>query len=330
MGKVLAAILFVLLVGKLVSAAEIPTYHSAGLTEPLPVHNLYPPLTRFYDPLPSSALRPYRRALDIDFLQSYTSDFEIYNLPQGGLLVDMEIYSLEAVFRQALTDRTEVGLVIPLHYVYKGALDGFLRDYHSALGLPNSDRDRKPDDEFSYYYDDNRGGGWLGKPGWEFGNLALRLRRGLWTRADTAIALLAGLQLPTASRERGWGSGEPDLAVGAVYSYAGQRWFGHLEGHVIHPFAGGEGATRYRDYLRGSATLGYLLSPRWSLLSQLQGGSSPYASGLPELDKAPWMVSFGARYSPGKRWDLSLSFLEGLVQETTPDFSLNVGLHIRL
>jgi len=301
---------------------------SAELLEPLPAHNLYPPMLRFYDPLPSSAFNPYEASLGIDLVQSYSSIFQYDSLPdETSLLADMEVYSLELVLTRAVSSRTEVGVTLPLHYAHDGFMDAFLRDYHGALGLPNSGRDLRPDDSFAYFYDDPAGGeSWTGREGWEPGDLAVDLRHQLHSGADWAAALLGGVTLPTASRERGWGTGQANMAVGAVVSWLARRWFGHVEGHLVHPFADGSETTGYRDYARLSTTLGYRLGARWALLAQVQGGSSPYATGIEQLDQDPWLVAFGGRWALGEQTALSIAFTEGITQQTSPDFTLTVGL----
>lgn len=305
--------------------------YTAKITTPFSVKNLYPPMLRFYEPLPSSALQPYRESLSIELLQSYSSVFQYDALPDGSLLVDMELYNLDLRMRRAFTEETELTLTVPLYYAHDGFMDAFLRDYHSALGLPNSGREYRPDDEFGYFYIDPGGSeSWIGKEGWEVGDLAISLRHHLMSDETWSMALLGGITLPTGSTKRGWGTGKPDIAVGGVASWLAKKWFGHIEGHLLHPFAHGSEATDYRDYIRLSTTIGYQLGNRWSVMAQVQGGSSPYDSSLQQLDNAPWLVTLGGRIALSNTSALTLAFTEGITQKTTADFSLSIGLEFNL
>ena len=300
-------------------------------TAPLPVQNLYPPMLRFYEPLPSSALRPYRESLGIELVQGYSSIFQFDAIPDGSLLVDLELYNLDLSLKRAVTPNTELTLTIPLYYAHSGFMDAFLRDYHSVLGLPNSGRESRPDDEFSYFYSDLNGSeSWVGQEGWEAGNFALSLRHHLASSDGWSIAILGGITLPTGSHKRGWGTGKPDIAIGGVVSWLANKWFGHLEGHLLHPFADGSEATAYRDYARLSTTLGYQFGNRWSLMAQVQGGSSPYDTSIQQLNNAPWLVTLGGRIALADTSALTLAFTEGITQETTADFSLLIGLDFNL
>jgi hypothetical protein len=304
---------------------------TAQTTAPLPVQNMYPPMLRFYDPLPSSALQAYSESLGIELLQTYSSIYEFDALPDGKLLVDMELYSLNLKLTRAFTSKTELALTVPLYYAYDGFMDSFLRDYHSTFGFPNGGRELRPDDEFVYFYNDPDGSeSWQGQEGWEVGNLAISLRHHLISGEGWSAALLGGITLPTGSRKRGWGTGKPDIAIGGVVSWLSSNWFGHVEGHLLHPFATGSTATAYRDYARLSSTLGYRLSDRWSLMAQVQGGSSPYDTSLQQLDDTPWLVTFGARVAYSKASSLTLAFTEDITHETTTDFTVTVGLKFDL
>lgn len=303
----------------------------AQTTAPLPVQNMYPPMVRFYEPIPSSALQPYSESFGIELLQNYSSIYEFDALPDGKLLIDMELYSLNLKLTHAFTSKTEFTLTVPLYYAYNGFMDGFLRDYHSTFGFPNAGRELRPDDEFGYFYNDPDGSeSWSGVEGWEVGNLAISLRRHLISGEGWSAALLGGFTLPTGSRKHGWGTGKPDIAIGTVASWLSGNWFGHVEGHLLHPFATGSTATAYRDYARLSSTLGYRLGDRWSLMAQVQGGSSPYDTSLQQLDDSPWLATFGARMAYSKARSLTLAFTEDMTHETTTDFTLTVGLEFDL
>ena len=301
----------------------------AAMTAPLPVHNLYPPMLRFFDPVPVSAFTPYGRKPRYSLLQHYTSVFQFDALPDGRLLTDMEIYTLELSVDKAVSQDTEVGVMLPLHYAWDGFMDGFLRNYHDTLGLPNGGRGLRPDNEYAWRYRDGAGSlAWDDGPGWETGNMTLRLRHRLTARGDHRLAALAAIQLPTGSSSRGWSTGSAVVAAGMVYSRRHAAWFGHLQGWGIYPFADDSGDDGFRPYARGSATLGWQWKTRWSLLAQVQGGTSPYRAGIRELDQDPWQVSFGFHHALGRKANLTIAFVENISQQTAPDFGVSLGLSL--
>jgi len=301
---------------------------NARMTLPLPVHNLYPAMSRFYDPIPVSALAVYDSKPRFSLLQHYSSIFLFDELPQGHLLADMEIYTLELQADKAITENLEFGITLPVHYASGGDLDSFLRNYHDVFGLLNGGRELQPDNQYSWHYRDSDSKAvWNDDAGWELGNISLRFRRKLRMGNNQGVAALAAVKLPTASSKHGWGSGKPDLGLGGVYSWKINKWFGHLEGWYIHPFASGDPGIQYNDYGRGSTTLGWQLRARLSLLVQVQGGTSPYHSGLKQLDQNPSLLSFGFNWAMGRKSMLSLAFVENINQKTTPDFSITLGFN---
>ena len=300
------------------------------LVRPLPVHNMYPAMLRFFDPVPASALETNEKQVELGVVQHYSSIYQYDQLPEGQLLADMEIYTLELLGDIAVTDTLTLGVTLPWHYAWDGFMDGFLRDFHDALGFPNGGRELRPDDDYQWYYRDPDGTDvWRDEPGWEPGNAVLRLKQQIMHSDHDGLAVLAAMQLPTGSVTRGWSNGEPDVAAGLVYSRRGSAWFAHLEGWGIIPLKKADPGIEYNAYFRGSFALGRVLTRRISLLAQIQGGTSPYSSGIAELDNSPVQFSFGANWLVTPRSMLKFTFVENINQDTTPDFGFTVGFSYR-
>jgi hypothetical protein len=119
------------------------------------------------------------------------------------------------------------------------------------------------------------------------------------------------------------------VAAGLVYSRRGSAWFAHLEGWGIIPLKKTDPGIDYNAYFRGSFALGRVLTRRISLLAQIQGGTSPYSSGIAELDNSPVQFSFGANWIVTPRSMLNFTFVENINQDTTPDFGFTVGFSYR-
>jgi len=300
---------------------------AADMTLPLPVRNLDPVMMRFFDPEPDSALRPDRRGWEFAINQHYSTVNIIDNSARAQLLVDMELYVLEPVIRYAVNDGLDFTIRLPVLAPASGVFDNAIRAFHTAFGFPDNGRHLRPDNRFAYRFDNHRGVRWQGRSRVEMGNAALSGRYRLITGEGWGLAALAAVKLPTASKQRGWGSGAADIGIGAVASWKNRHWFTHLEGWVIQPLAGDVAGVRYDRYLRGSLTAGYQLFRRATLIVQLQGGNSPYNSGITGLDHPPFLIAFGLRGTLTHEMGWHAAVVENISQTTTQDISVTVGLN---
>jgi len=299
---------------------------AADLTSPLPVRNLYPPMMRFFDPTPDSALRSYDQSWQFELTQHYSTVNILDNQPGTRILVDMELYVLDPVIRYALNPNLEISLRTPVLLPASGILDGAIQTFHGWFGMPNGGRELRPNNRFVYVVNHGKGTRWQGKRRAELGNIELSGRYKLLKGGEHwAMAVLAAMKLPTASQARGWGSGAIDLAVGSVVSWQQGEWFAHLEGWLVQPMAKDEPGIHYERYLRGSMTLGYQLFDAASLMVQAQGGNSPYLTTISSLDRPPFLISFGLRGSMDSGMSWTATVVENISQVTTQDISVAVG-----
>ncbi|MDQ6966993.1 MAG: DUF3187 family protein, partial [Mariprofundaceae bacterium] len=287
---------------------------AVDLSQPLPVRNLYPPMMRFFDPTPDSALRAYNQAWSFEFNQHFSTvnSFDYY--PGSTLIADMELYVLDPVVRRSVSSDLELTLRVPLLRPWQGVFDGTIQAFHRVFSMPNGGRQLRPNNSFAYSYNNGRGTSWQGGNRWEMGNLELSVRYGLNEGNDWALAGLAAVKLPTASLSRGWGSGAADMGLGLVASWSSGIWFGHLEGWAIQPFAKDVPGVSYVTYMRGSVEAGYRFEDM-SMMVQAQGGGSPYrALGLSWLESPPILISFGLRGEVWEGYGWSLTVTENLTQ----------------
>jgi len=299
---------------------------AADMTQPLPARNLYPPMMRFFDPVPDSALRRYTQAWSFELNQHYATmnSFDTYPNPQ--LLADMELYVIEPVLRRSLGDTLELSLRAPVLRPLAGVFDAPIQTFHHLFGMPNGGRQYRPNNSFAYTFDNTRGASWQGRDRWELGNVEVSGRYRLGEGRGWALAALAAVKLPTASKARGWGSGAADLGAGVVASWEEGLWFGHVEGWVVQPMANDVPGVRYVTYLRGSVVAGYRYHDL-SWIAQGQGGSSPYdGTNLRWLDDPPFLISFGLRGKTQGGIGWSATVTENITQNTTQDISVSVGL----
>jgi len=321
--------LSLLLTPSLIYAAEPLATESPATAQhldPLPVRQMNPAMLRYLDPLPESAWPSLKTGWRFSLNQHYSTVFLADTLPSANkYIADMEIYVADMEIRKRMQGAREASINLTVLRPNAGIFDSFLRQYHRALGLPNGGRELRPDNQFAYHY--AQAGGvrqWQGKSRWELGNIQLKFRQGLSASDDWAVALLSSVQLPTGNRKRGWNHGGIDAGLGLAADFQRGIWSLHGEIWQIHPFKRNDNGLRNRDYARGTLTLG-LNAPLFSIplqwLVQVQGGSSPYQSGVSELDQQPWLVSFAVRWhDENQTW--SIGFVENISQRSTQDFGL--------
>ncbi|WP_255418404.1 DUF3187 family protein [Mariprofundus sp. EBB-1] len=313
------------------------------ITAPLPVRNLYAPMMRFLDPMPDSALRDYSN-WDIKLDQHLANIHQINHGTIDFLMVDMEMYVADLTVRKSLSNDMDVSIQLPVQRPFNGVLDPFINDFHKLLNIPAANRSTRPNNTFAYHLKQGGSAGWQGKNRWELGNATISLRKQIIDGDGWAIAALAAVKLPTASKQRGWGSGKPDAGLGAVASFNSEHWFMHAEGWLIHPFINDVPGTQFNAsitgpayilgwdyqpyYTRVSSTLGWKYSQQLSAIAQVQVGTSPYSTPMQQLDSKPMLISFGIQAETDNSLGWTLVFTEnGLTQLTTQDFSFTFSLH---
>ncbi len=307
------------------------------LSEPLPVMQMNPAMLRFFDPAPDSAQTETAKQRTIVLNQHYASIFLADTLPAPSrYLADMELYIAELQFNYAISQNLAGRITTPLFYSHKGFLDHTIYQFHKTFGLPDGGRSLRVHNSYGYRFV-GATDGWNASQRWELGNINMRLKYRTFHDDTLDLALLAGIKLPTASKSRGWGSNNSDLAVGAVASWKSGIFFSHLTAWWIHPFTRSEFGHPVKDYYRGALVTGWK-SERFSswlgmpaaLLIQAQGGTSPYRTDVAQLDRDPWLISFGARFMATKGYAWNLTFTENITQNSTQDFGFSLGVQIPL
>lgn len=306
----------------LLMLASSASAQTAGPTSPLSIRNLYPPMMRFFDPLPDSAFLQPDQQVRLEANQHYASIYHYDFLPGGNLLVDMELYVLDIVARKSISKSVELSLRLPLLIPGSGTFDSLIQNFHSKLDMPNGGRQLRGNNSFAYRFN----GHWSGAAQPELGNVVVGAKLRVAGGDNWSLAGLTAVKAPTASKSRGWGSGAADVAAGAVISWASDSYFTHLEAWYIYPFAGDEAGLTYRSYGRGSVTAGLRMSESLSAVVQAQGGQSPYVSGLPQLIHPPYLISTGLQGEAYNKLEWSIYFTENISQKTTQDISISVNL----
>jgi len=290
-----------------------------AMRAPLSVPLMHPIMMRFLNPTPVSA---FDMSNAVTLEQNYASLNMFDVVPNGQFIVDTELYVPTIQVRQRISKQHLMRARLSLYRPYNGILDNFLKNYHQLVGFPNNGREFRPSNQMAYALRPE----WSSQNRWEIGNIELELQSQIYKNHHLAVAILSTIQLPTASKKRGWSSGGTDFSLGATFSWYGNKYFTHAELRAIRVGATSTPSLAYQPYFRSSLTLGRELSSHYTALIQLQGGSSPYQSSLFVLSQNPWVLRFGLRVQ-GNTAIYSYHFTENLTQYTTADFSF--GFNVR-
>ena len=148
--------------------------------------------------------------------------------PRETLLFDGETTRLDLGWRWRGT-RWEAGIRVPWLRHDEGFLDNTIEGWHNLFGLPNGNRDRRPDDALAFRWSrDNvtlldRTGAVSG-----LGDVRLSLGRELTAGNDWSLGARAVVKLPTGDADDLTGSGATDTTVGLAFAHhrlaGSERW----------------------------------------------------------------------------------------------------------
>lgn len=309
---------------------------SAGAAEagdmaaPLPMLQMNPLMLRYMGFTASDALQDADRRHRVSIQEHYANIFLADQLPvPDRYMVDMEL-SVTDVALRASVGRLGLHLDLPLLLPTGGWMDGLINGFHKTFHFPNADRQYRPNNRYAYTLT----GAWNSHPQWEIGNISAGLSYPVLHSEHNALALLGGGKIPTASRQRGWGSGTWDAGIGLVDSFRSRAWFTHVEGWYFRPFGSDYVPfLKNRPYARVSAAIGWqgrffrpVSDRRFSFIVQAQGGMSPYrGNGMLVTDQNPWLVAAGLRWQDSHARDWLFSITENITQHSTQDISFDIG-----
>lgn len=341
-GKAVAGIV-VLCLGLWISSAG--TAEAGDMAAPLPMLQMNPLFLRYMGFTASDALQPASQRHRVSIQEHYANIYlvdHISNTPAWApsrYLIDMELSVTDVTLRTSL-GKLGLHLDLPVLRPLAGIGDGFVNGFHRIFHYPSGGREYRPLNNYAYTLQ----GGWDSHPRWELGNVSAGLSYPLWRSERNAVAVRAGVKAPTASRQRGWGSGTWDTGIGLVDSFRRGAWFAHAEGWYFRPLGSDYvGYLKNRPYVRGSLAVGVtgrffkpVSDRRFSFVVQGQGGISPYRGGSGLItatdhiswlvtEQNPWLVAAGLRWQDSHQRDWLFSLTENITQHSTQDISFDLG-----
>jgi hypothetical protein len=302
---------------------------------PLPVRNQHPAqLTVLHmNPATARSLAPGTWSARTGL--AYTNMFlsgtnDALGAQRRTFRMDGEYLRADLTARLGLGSGFEFEAELPVAHTSGGFLDGFVIDYHDVLSLPDQGRESVPRDQF--VVDASRGDeAWaVERSTLELLDVPLALRWQVPTTAPwPAIALRTAVELPTGDAGEGYGSGELDLAVGAVLEYqlAGIGLYGHAQ----HTWAGTPQQARAAGFSFADVTSAGL-GAEVPLLDGLAGivqveleSSTLRDLGLATVARDQALLWLGGRLTVVDGWAMELAIGEDLIGYVSPDFTLWLG-----
>ena len=300
---------------------------------PLQTANRFPLHMLVLTPRPVAAQTPAQGQAEATMALEYSSIFYDYRNDRWDFLIDMEILVVDLSMVYGITDNLAIRLDLPFVSMRDGFLDGFLQNYHDALGVSNYGREDRPTDTFAYRATKD-GTLWI-----QGESDALKLGE---VRVSTQVgfppasmgggilhsAALFTVKLPTGDSNQGMGSGETDVGFYLPVQWNRMQWSFFLmpgTAWISDPETLGAQVSA-RNSLSLFAGAAWRSSSQWCWLVQANYYSSPFeSSGLNELDTGALELSLGFQRSISNALSLEFVFSEDLTRPV-PDFNLRLGL----
>ncbi len=300
---------------------------------PLAQRVIHPLSLTFLAPRPRRAATQARGTTGVEVSAQHVSLHELFETRSRRVSFDGELTRGSLRLRHGLTERMDIELELGALYASAGFLDGTVEAFHDAFLLPDSGRSLVPKDRYSMHLEVGDSvvydleGDRLG-----FADLPLFLTRNL-VREEGAlpgVALRLGVELPTGSARRGFGSGRVDWGAGLILEKSlGRFTLGAAVDWIDagNPRSFEAAGLEARDSFSGQLGLEFRAAQRLSLLAQLVGSRSLLPEfGLEEVDEDVLDLGVGFARDLSGSGRLVVSFHEDLVALAGPDFGIRVAL----
>lgn len=304
------------------SAACIALGAFSAAADSLPVVDQNPLLSGFESPLALPTRLDAARPWSLETTFSWGSTALMQTSANESLLVDAETRELRFALTRSLSNGYAVRVQIPYRSTSGGSLDGFIDDWHDAFGLPEGARPSLPEDALRLFYRrdgavqlDSR----TSQQG--LGDVSVEVGSSLVANPTSAVAIWAGVKLPTGDADELTGSGSVNASVGLVAEHRfAERWliYGQTAGTWMSE--GDRLASQQRSVMWSAAaglnvrTFGALV-----LTAQLDAHTAVFdTNGLDYLGESV-QLSVGGSYRFGSNWLLTLGVSEDIAVESAPD-----------
>ncbi len=249
-------------------------------------------------------------------------------------VVDVEVIRTSLNLSYGISDNLEVGMEIPFYVLYKGFLDSFILDFEKSIDATTPmSRQQNGVNNFTYLL--RRNGDTLismDSPYGGVGDIALTAKvRHIYNseiKYMPSVSTRYAIKLPTGDDDRLLGSGKADFGIGIILekSFGSSSYYLNLNGIFVGD----------PDFLKGmkmdpifsyTTAAEFSLTERFSVLLQLMGNTSPFPqSGLTFLDDHVMDFLIGLNYLIGNSTLLQFGLTENILDDSSPDFSIHIGM----
>jgi len=256
---------------------------------------------------------------------------------ETAVMLDGERTRLAFSWAHRLSACVRAAVELPVVAHADGYFDQAIEDWHDVFNLPNASRDDRPPNVLSVVYRDPGGKSLsLQQPRIEPGDVQLSL---LWAlgcspsaaRPDRPIARV-GLKLPTGRLRALTGSETTDVYadITSTTKRYSENFSGRASIGLLVPGRSDFFSLQRRVVLYGTLATGWSVSPKWSLIGQLDWHTPMFDSNLRELGEFTALASVGARYLARRGQTLEFAITEDVVPDTGPDISLFLNWRLAL
>ncbi len=307
---------------------------SAAPTGPLVTRNLYAYYLPFINLSPESSRTVPAGRLRFTMVNSYANTFRWdpgLIRPDLILQTDLENYFLSCQLDGGIGPRLDIGAAICFNIAYGGIFDPLIQGFHGFLNLPNQGRETVSDNRFLVHVE-NSNGTWMDcdrlRAG--LGHVTLRTKFNFLHLHDSLLSLRAALKIPAGASTALFNSGKFDFALHLLadqrlgpfilYLNIGWIYLGKPESLKIFDF---------RNHLFGySLCIEWLAASRLSVVTQVDGRTSPYISGEYFLDRHCSTITTGVSLRLDETKALQFSFIEEFFTASSVETGINATLLI--
>ena len=252
-----------------------------------------------------------------------------------SLVIDGETIRALVDIRYGIRPGLEIGVELPYVMHQAGNLDSLIDTWHDIFGLPEGNRNDRPQDVLDFTYSNADGDVLVfTEQSQGFGDVRLFAGLDLASSDNHKRALRLSVKFPTGDADELLGSGGTDISLGVAGDIIGAGdsadFSVFYRANVTYVSEPDLLADIYNDVIwQFSAGLAYWLHPRFALNAQSTLRTTLYESEIETLGEPALTLTFGGTIELTDRLSLGLGVTEDIKVNSAPDVTFNVGLRYR-
>ena len=294
---------------------------------PLGSRNQTPLALLFVYMTPDRAAAIGKGELDLDIVFDYSNLIQEQQTENEFLRFDLEYLRTLVALKRGFGRGLELGFEVPFYVYYGGFLDPFVNSFHEAFGLPNLLRGQTPYGLVDFQY---RRGDQVVLAGMSsfgaVGDVALGVKKTLYERSSSALAVRGALKLPTGDPQNLSGSGATDFGLGVAFDRIGPKYGLYLNAN--YHFLGAPERFETRDYFSFMVGADWRFKPRLAALLQMDYMRPPIVGEVLNLNQPGIQLALGLRYRHSEAFTYEWRLAEDL-SSFSPDFTLAFQMEVR-